>query len=460
MADFVKKHYHGEHDSYDRFLQALSIKSVHKDEILRGFSVKGRNKDTDKLLNHFLFFNRRGFDFLNIRCFLNDAGNNITFKTGNIVGCIPLFSPVSGKPYAALFINGRFNEDIGALLPYTNKELEIDFDSSLKLPYVSSVKPPLYYECAKFIDKYFEVKKLNWKKFISEDKVQNYPSGSTKWGQYAVNSSDPYKVLKFPNRKNTLTKNHLEWKQVNYVLKLCAEEISRSSTPKQTFRAYQEKIVALRAYLSDCSVERCGELRIHSADPLAVKEIKTIGNRILSSISVEYRAWRLDFSHLYEGYVQYLFGLVAKSIGARIFNNHKYSISGNRTSWGLSYLEPDILIKKGNCIVAVDAKYKTHMLNIKSESISDLHDEFRNDLHQILAYTSLNSLSSKTAILVYPSNRYVQKNQIIGTPLSSAKINLYLIGIPFGNSKDIETIKRNVEITKNRLTELFSTILI
>lgn len=88
------------------------------------------------------------------------------------------------------------------------------------------------------------------------------------------------------------------------------------------------------------------------------------------------------------------------------------------------------------------------MMNIKSDSVEQLHDSFRSDLHQILAYSSFGAKKDKVSMLIYPANRFVCKHQIISNPLLSVQSNIYLIGIPFGECKTEDDKNKMLSLTE------------
>ena len=460
--EFATKHYRGEYDTHDLILLAQKETSI---DLSVFTEVWGSDKDSiDKHINSFLSYNKKSFDFLGIKVHRFEE-QVIMFETCNLVGSVPLCSPTSGKPYANLIIKGRLNEDIGEILPFLVDSIQIEYDDELILPYQSAVRPPLYYECAKFIEKYIEVKRIHWRKFNAENKIQSQPAGTTDWSRYAANSYDPRNTLRYPNHINLLTTEHSEWKQINYVLNLCFSKLQSKSTPPKTRALYSSKINNLRSQLSRDSFIITNNLRINFADPLIVKQLKEIGNRILSSVSVEYRAWKMDFSKVYEGYVQYIMGLVASSKNARIFNNLKLNTSGDRTSWWLPYIEPDIVLVKDNLYISIDAKYKMHMMNVKSESVESLHESFRSDLHQVLAYSSFGITKNKISMLIYPAKRFICKHQIITNTFFSVNNNIYLIGIPFGecrkgdDTEKVLDLSEKIKITTDGLCDVIEEII-
>ena len=74
--------------------------------------------------------------------------------------------------------------------------------------------------------------------------------------------------------------------------------------------------------------------------------------------------------------------------------------------------------------------------------IASLRESFRNDLHQLLAYTAF---SKKHCVLVAPFSRFEVSNIQYRSPFSEATIEIYCIGIPFSTSSLSETIDQLCE---------------
>ena len=445
---------HGDHDDHDLLLTTRKQYTI---PLERLSSYWGENSDAKERLALFLLYNNSSFAFLSIDVRVTE--NGITFEPAEKVGCAPLFSPVNGKVCASIIVRGNMNEDISEILPLIEGDIEIEFSDKLILPYKASIKPPMYYECAKYVDQYIKAQRLHWKKFISEVRVEHLPASSTQWAKYASKSYDPLEILKFPNKRNLLSTNHTEWRELNYVLKMCLDELGASHTPRVSRVAYKEKIASLRRKTDFTNITKPTELKIRTADPLEIKKLKQIGNRVIRSITSEYRAWSVDFSQLFERYVQYIFKLVAAQIGGSVFSNSRFSVSGFHTNWTLSYLEPDVLIRKGDRIIVADAKYKMHLMNSKAESVDSLKEAFRHDLHQVLAYSSFEKEPNKASIIVYPSKSFTKLHQRISSSIMAVKNDLFLIGIPWGECKDRETtlsINQKVKVAVTGILQILS----
>jgi 5-methylcytosine-specific restriction endonuclease McrBC regulatory subunit McrC len=104
---------------------------------------------------------------------------------------------------------------------------------------------------------------------------------------------------------------------------------------------------------------------------------------------------------------------------------------------------PDIVFTRNDDLFIIDAKYKDHWedLNIKNwNNLEDvIKERHRNDLLQILAYTTGVGQESISCCLVYPCkketwrsllkrNRHIHKAEI---SRGNKRINVFLTAVPF-----------------------------
>lgn len=402
-------------------------------------AYKGDKLYANELASHFLLRNSAALHFLEIEIG-QGSEFGIRLITSRYVGCIPLVSPTTGLPGGFLYVNGRFGEDISELLSVIEGTIEPEYNDKLKFYQDILVKPPLYFECMKYIDKYIEAKKYKWRKFENVEKVQPRPTSSTQWDKYALKSYDPANTFKYNNRCNVLTREHPEWQELNYVLDLCIKEVMSLRTPIRSRIAYHAKINSLSNSYDKRSLPVVNEVKIHRSDPAQIEILKIAANRVLHNVSSINCAWRMDFAEFFERYVQYIMKRIAFTKGARFSANPKFSVNGNKPIWALQYIEPDIIIDKNDKQYIIDAKYKAHMFNIYNDA-EHLKDAFREDLHQVLAYSSFDGNVQKSVILVYPSDKEVLIRRMkISSSLNRYSSFVHLVGIPLKKSVHEETI--------------------
>ncbi len=140
---------------------------------------------------------------------------------------------------------------------------------------------------------------------------------------------------------------------------------------------------------------------IRFSDSPTVKTCKEQTNRILNFKIVDSTAWRVDFSNVFEKFIQHIFKFkeVAKETGGRLHTNFKFhSSTSKHYSWGLKHVEPDAIYQKNNIFGVIDAKYKSNLYN-KFYQNEVLKEDRRHDLHQIIAYLSFSKTDFKFGFL-------------------------------------------------------------
>ena len=160
---------------------------------------------------------------------------------------------------------------------------------------------------------------------------------------------------------------------------------------------------------------------------------------------VDGTAWRVDFSDVFEKFVQYIFKETAKEIGGRLYSNFKFhSRSSGKYSWELKHIEPDAIYQKNSLLVFIDAKYKSNLFN-KFDLSDALKEEHRRDLHQIMAYSSFGKTINKFGFLCYPSDKVEMKSIRYKNGINDTESTVLILGVPLN--------KNSIRKTKNILTD-------
>jgi len=149
---------------------------------------------------------------------------------------------------------------------------------------------------------------------------------------------------------------------------------------------------------------------------------------------------------VFEKFIQYIFKKVAKETGGRLYSNFKFrSRTSKHYSWELKHIEPDAIFQKENVLVFIDAKYKSNLYN-KFDQSEVLKENYRHDLHQIMAYSSFSKTDCKFGFLCYPSDEIELKSIRYQNGINDAVIEILIMGIPL--RKDCVADVRNLLIDK------------
>ena len=397
-------------------------------------------------LNRLIYNNKQSFDFLGITPHIVQDGYkfSLQLETSGIAGVAPFFS-YHGIAISDINVAGRFGENIEPILSLIEGSLRPEYSENLQITTDCKLHQPIFMECCKYIDKYVEAQRYKWQKFSNVIKTERQPRGSTLWSEYALRTAiNPIESNLFTNKCNIISTDHPEWQQLGKVLHIAMDKLSSYQAPTKLRVAYSQKIERLRQMVVNDGIKSVPEIHLRPSDPKVISELKQLAINILRSNTAVRMAWRIDYAEFFERYVQYIFSNVARLKGADCHCNTHFSVSGAyRPRWSLAYLEPDIVLQKDGVQCVIDAKYKSHLLNINDFS-NELKETFRHDLHQVLAYTSFSTQPTKCAMLVYPSADEIITHKLnIYSSLQHAQADIWLIGIPI-DYKKIKEIKKNL----------------
>ncbi|MCC6267450.1 MAG: hypothetical protein IT300_07770 [Dehalococcoidia bacterium] len=112
-------------------------------------------------------------------------------------------------------------------------------------------------------------------------------------------------------------------------------------------------------------------------------------------------------------------------------------------------LVPDLLLERGDMVLVVDAKYKSHWDEIEraerwTSVDEDLRDAHREDLLQVLAYTTAQTAARVVGVLMYPCRadtweRLLARGQMVNrasVASGSRRVDLILAAVPFTAKRD------------------------
>lgn len=399
-------------------------------------------------LQKFIDYNSIGFNFLGVLPYISGTDHNtsLVFRSSSFIGSIPLRASDTGKQIGDFVVMPRFTgrnkfEDYIEILNLLGKEISPDIIDSLPLASGRNFRPPLYLEAVKFITSLEKLTKRKWQKFNNIEKSSSQPTGQINWTKYIANEYKIENRLKYPLRKNVLSEFHSEYGQIRYVYDICRNELLSSNTPQRIKNALRSKLNFLNERLYFHKPNATSKITIQFSDSPTVKDCKEQGNKILNYNLAESTAWRVDYSDVFEKFIQYIFKEVANETGGKLFSNYKFhSRSSKYYSWELKHLEPDAMYQKENTLVFIDAKYKSNLYNKFGQS-EKLKEDHRKDLHQIMAYSSFSNTNFKYGILCYPSDYIEIKSILYKNGINDATTTIYVLGIPT-KIESINDVKR------------------
>jgi hypothetical protein len=396
-------------------------------------------------IQKFIEYNLVQFKFLGIQPLIigTDQNTSLVFRSCGFIGTIPLRASDTGKQIGDFVVMPRFTgrdrfEDYIEILNLLGGEISPEVIDSLPLASGKNFRPPLYLEAVKYIASLEAILSKPWCKFDNIEKISNQPNGQINWNKYINNEFKIEKRLKFPIRKNILSEFHSEYAEVRYVFDICKGELLSANTPQRIKDTIRARLNFIEEKLYYHKPKITNNIAVKTSDNVIVKSCKEQANKILNFNLIDCTAWRVDFCDVFEKFVQYIFREVAKETGGRLFPNFKFhSKTSKHYSWELKHIEPDAIYQKENLMVFIDAKYKSNLYNKFSNS-ETLKDDFRHDLHQIMAYSSFGRTDLKFGFLCYPSDQLEIKTIKYKNTINEVTSMIFVLGIPLKKDCTIE----------------------
>ncbi|MDB4528552.1 hypothetical protein N9193_01430 [Pseudomonadales bacterium] len=404
-------------------------------------------------LQKFIDYNSEQFKFLGVQPYIigSDQSTALTFRSSGFIGSIPLRASDTGKQIGDFVVMPRFTgrdrfEDYIEILNLLGTEISPEVIDSLPLASGKNFRPPLYLEAVKFIASLEKLTIRPWRKFDNVEKVSNQPSGQINWNKYINNEYKVESRLRFPVKANVLSEFHKEYAEIRYVFDICKSELLSANTPQRIKSSLLNKLSFIEERLYHHKPRATNKIGVRFSDTPTVKACKEQANKILNFNLVDCTAWRVDFSDVFEKFIQYIFKEVAKEAGGRLYSNFKFrSRTSKHYSWELKHIEPDAIFQKENVLVFIDAKYKSNLYN-KFDQSEILKEDHRHDLHQIMAYSSFSNTDCKFGFLCYPSDKIELRSIRYQNGINDAVIEISIMGIPL--RKDFVAAVRNLLITE------------
>lgn len=408
-------------------------------------------------LQKFIDYNSEQFKFLGVQPYIigSDRSTALTFRSSGFIGSIPLRASDTGKQIGDFVVMPRFTgrdrfEDYIEILNLLGSEISPEVIDSLPLVSGKNFRPPLYLEAVKFITSLEKLIMRPWRKFDNVEKVLNQPTGQINWTKYVNNEYKVEKRLKFPTRTNVLSEFHTEYSEIRYVFDICKSELLSANTPQRIKNTLRNKLSFIKERLYYHKPKSTNKITIRFSDTPTVKACKEQANRILNFNLVDSTAWRVDFSDVFEKFIQYIFKEAATETGGRLYSNFKFqSRTSKHYSWELKHIEPDAIFEKGNILVFIDAKYKSNLYN-KFDQSDGLKEDHRLDLHQIMAYSSFSKTDYKYGFLCYPSEKIELKSIQYKNGINEVTNTIFILGVPLRE----DSINETKRLLTNELDEI------
>lgn len=412
----------------------------------------------------FLRFNHEALKSLDVTPVISNDSNGLAIKLlpGQYVGAVPIRSSLTGEVAGGLIIKPRFDwTGIGQVLNETGWSTVPKFLETSQLVPGSAREIPPWVIAGPVLKRLEELLQNITPGFNEKREILTKPKGRINWPNYVRETFVRGKWHHVPCTYPVLETDSLLLRNIRWALERVYHNLLGVGGRDYFTQSLAVLAIRLLESLQDViplapTKERLNSIVSHNR--LFVETVRR-GIEAISWIVDERGmgggnerdglAWVLSLNELWEKYVVSVYKRELSSVGAEIRVGYKgetvfplnWANSSFRT---MSHLTPDVVALYQNQVHIVDAKYKSHLIEVEEsrwyEVGEKLQEEHRADLHQILAYAALFEATEIRATLVYPLRQSTYaalvergKDKSIAELFHGGRrITLELRGIPFG----------------------------
>lgn len=346
----------------------------------------------------------------------------VTLTTSNAIGAVPLISPVTGRTDYGLVVRPRYGwSSAGEVLGRTGLAVAPQL---LPMPTIprSERRVPAWVLSSVVLARVHAMLSGLHPRFSLVEAERRAPRGSVDWRRYAVTSLARGRADRVPCRFPDLGEDTRLLGALHFVLAAHYAALVTQRTQAPFVRNLVELCEQLRAQVAHVPA------RCPSNDNVFEWQHRPTSTRtfIEGIEAIEWTAeerglaglssasglpWKLDMQELFEAWVVEVTRSLSRRVGGTVVLGRD-GRSRRRMLWeppfagSQSSLLPDVVLDRGDTVVVLDAKYKRHLEELDfvgwrniSEQVRESH---REDLLQVLAYSSLFDAERIVAVLVYP----------------------------------------------------------
>lgn len=368
----------------------------------------------------------------------------VKLTTGSRIGAVPLVTPSTRRVVAGLMVSPRFQwSGLGAVLGATGFTTEPTIGSFPLVP-GSAREVPSWVLAAPVIRRLESIQRRVPVGFVPRFDERPSPRGRVDWTRWATHHVPAGRWGTLPCHFSELSLDATLLGSVRWTLARLEEDLV-AYREVAAARALIERLALLRTWVGPGPHLRpSGSWRansnawIHDAFQAMgwVADERGLGG----SNSLDGLSWALPIDELWEAWVAAFVSELAPRCGLSALRSDETTrrINWSTPTRSMHMLIPDAGLRATDRVVWVDAKYKAHLQHLRSPGwsalASDIRDAHRADLHQALAYASLDDVSRIDSLLVYPdlTPEGDTPPAIATIGAGRRRVRLLLVSLPFG----------------------------
>jgi hypothetical protein len=343
-------------------------------------------------------------------------------ETDTRVGALPLLSPTSTKPDLGLVVEPRFSwSSAGDMLVGTGFRITPEILPLPRMVPNSDRQIPSWVLSATVLMRIEALLKQSPRRFEMNEEILSAPKGRVNWGRYAINHWGQGQCLSVPCRfpdllEDVQLRGVMHWTVLRHQDALRTQR-GRHIAVSHLLQRCNALLMQLQTYPPTRPKTGWQPINSNSSSDVFRRGLEainwTVDERGLGGTSdLAGLPWRMDMATFFEGWIESIAEFTAIRFQAKLTAGRR-----NETLVRLHWepqrlgtqraLIPDVVLRRADVTLVIDAKYKRHAQLVGyggyGKGEHDWQAQHREDLLQVLAYSSLFDTPRIVACLAYPT---------------------------------------------------------
>lgn len=389
-----------------------------------GVDKRKAPETTQRRVESFLDMNRGVLSDFGVRGQIGGQKGDIGIwlESDTRIGALPLLSPATAKPDLGLVVEPRFSwSSAGDMLVGTGFRITPDILPLPRMVPNSDRQIPSWVLSATVLSRIEALLKQSTRRFEMNEALLSAPRGQVNWSDYAVKQFSRGHCLAIPCRFPDLLADAqlygaMHWTVLRHQDAL-RTQLGRHAAVLHLLKICDALICGLRSFVPTRPKTTAQIFSGNGSAEVFRRGLEamnwTVDERGLGGTSdLAGLPWRMDMAMFFEAWIESIADTTAKRYQAKLTSGRRQETTV-RLNWRPNRmgtqrsLIPDVVLQRSDVTVVIDAKYKRHAQLVgygaygKSEHA--WQEQHREDLLQVLAYSSLFDTPRVVACLAYPT---------------------------------------------------------
>jgi hypothetical protein len=399
----------------------------------------------DRWVEPFLHANASSLARLDLKASVELRGGvGVRLTPGARVGAVPLVSPTTRRVAAGLLVEPRFRwSGLGAVLSGIGFATEAAVGGAPLVP-GSAREVPAWLLAAPVLRRLEALRRHLKRGFVERSEDRTSPRGRIDWSRWVREHVPAGRWASLPCHFSEPDEDPALLAAIRWTLGRLDNELAPLDEAVAA-RALRARVADLRAWAGTGEARRPSPHEPASALGPVTEALQAMGwvseeRGLGGSRALDGMSWDLAIEEVWEAWVDAFVAELAPRCGlvALRRGQTRRGIQWATPVASMRSLVPDSGLRGPGRLTWVDAKHKVHLQLLAQKGWSGLDDATRDahraDLHQALAYASLDDAEQVDSVLAYPEfDPDRRATPAVATVAAGRRrVRLLLLGLPFG----------------------------